>query len=162
MTNLPMELAEALNQQITRERHNREFYRAAAADLDVMNFPGMSAFMLKHSNEENGHAEKLIQYMCDRSARPYFKPLESVDFGTITSAQYFQYALDREVENTAQLNALHELALAFDQQTAVLLEWFLTEQVEEEKVFEEICDQFNYAGSGLGEIIMDTRLKSMV
>jgi ferritin len=146
------------NEQITRERANHAFYRACSAYLEAENLQGMATFMKKQAAEEMTHADKLIDYLGERGDIAQMQMVDAV----VVSLQsvprdLFIQALASEITNTNNLKGLHQVALATDQQAAIFLQWFLTEQVEEEALLDEVVARFarlNDSG-GLGVELMD-------
>lgn len=162
MSQLPVAVLAALNEQLTLERTAHATYRAMAASFEALNFPGMAAWMRKSSDEELAHADSIAGYIADRGDAPGYDPLGAVDLrGAATPPAYFKMALSLEQRVTASLQAKREIARQDDQQTEIFLQWFLAEQVEGEKIVEEICDMFQRAGAGLGYVVMDERLAEM-
>jgi len=159
---LPVSVLAALNAQLTIERTAHVTYRAMAMSFEALNFPGMAAWMRKSSDEEQGHADKIALYIADRGDAPGYDTLNAVTLGKSDAPQaYFKTALDLEQKVTTSLKEKHALCLLEDSQAALFLQWFLMEQVEGEKVVEEIIDMFQRAGAGLGYVIMDEKLREM-
>lgn len=162
MSQPPVSVLAALNAQLTVERTAHATYRAMAMSLEALNFPGMAAWLRKSSDEEQSHADKIALYIADRGDAPSYGALDPVYFGKSDAPQnYFKNALKLEQEVTASLKEKHAVCLQDDSQAALFLQWFLMEQVESEKIVEEICDMFQRAGAGLGYIVMDERLAEM-
>ena len=162
MSQLPVSVLAALNEQLTMERTAHATYRAMAMSFEALNFPGMAAWMRKSSDEEQGHADKIANYIADRGDAPIYEALGAVSTSKGDAPQnYFKNALDLEQTVTASLKRKYVLACIDDYQTGIFLQWFLSKQVEGEKIIEEICDMFQRAGAGLGYVIMDQRLAEM-
>ena len=96
------------------------------------------------SDEERSHALKLHDFLLARNARVIMKPISqpTVDFESVASV--FEQALAQEQVVTSQIDKLYELAFTEKAFAALVeLEWFITEQVEEEKTAREIVHKFN-------------------
>ena len=110
--------------------------------------------------EEQSHALKLYDFLTDRGGRVVLQAIEQppVEFESVTSIM--QLALEHEKMVTAKIDTLYELALdERDYSAHVLLEWFVDEQVEEEKSLAEIIDHLNMVGNdGTGILLLDSRL----
>jgi ferritin len=137
----------ALNSQITMELQAAHSYLAMAAWFDSTGFPGMAAWMRAQSAEETQHALKLYQFVLDRDGRVELGSLAAPksDFESITAV--FEAGLAQEREVTASINDLYALALdEKDFASLPLLDWFITEQIEEESTFSQILDDLKLAG----------------
>jgi ferritin len=127
-------MQEAINNQINVEFMSSYTYLAMSAWCERMSFLGSAAWMRQQSQEEKIHAMKLYEFLADRGATIVLKPIPApaVDFGSLT--KMFQQALKNEEEVSESINSLYEVALEEKAYaTAAELQWFLTEQVEEEK-----------------------------
>jgi ferritin len=137
----------ALNSQITMELQAAHSYLAMAAWFDSTGFPGMAAWMRAQSAEETQHALKFYQFVLDRDGRVELGSLAAPksDFESITAV--FEAGLAQEREVTAGINDLYALALdEKDFASLPLLDWFITEQIEEESTFSQILDDLKLAG----------------
>lgn len=137
-------LQNAINNQIQMEFNSAYSYLAMSAYCERTFFPGCAKWLRMQSGEEKDHAMKLFQFMIDRNARIVLKevPAPPVDFESL--AQVFELALAQEEKVSKSINSLYEAAMkekAFA--TAVELQWFLTEQVEEEKTARDIVAKFH-------------------
>ena len=139
-------LKTALEAQIQEEFAAAKIYLNAAVSLGVTGFPGMEHWYWKQYEEELEHAHKLIHYMVDRDEKPHLLPIPE----PITSYRsnlwdnplnVAVYALSAERNMSIQLENLYELAMKErDFKTVAMLQWFLEEQVEEEKLFTDLVD----------------------
>ncbi len=132
----------ALNEQIALEFSSGYLYLAMAAQFEAQNLPGFAHWMKVQYREEVGHGMKLFDYVADRGGHVTLEaiPKPQADFGSVTAT--FKTVLEHEREVTASIHKLYELALAEkDYATQAHLQWFITEQVEEEKTAENILRQ---------------------
>lgn len=132
----------ALNDQIQKEFASSYLYLAMAAQFDDENLPGFAAWMKAQAAEEHGHGMKIYGYLGDHGARVVLQTLEAPpkDFGT--PKEVFEKVLAHEQKVTGSINQLYELALKEkDYATQAFLQWFITEQVEEEKTAGDILAQ---------------------
>jgi ferritin len=141
--NIPDDLLAMLNAQVTHERTNEATYRKLAAEFDRMDLLGFCAFMMKQADGEHDHADKIMSYIQDRVCRVDMQALPGIDIMTTPQEMVYQ-ALALEQSTTAKLVELHRFAGAWDSTTEVFLQWFLVEQVEEEKLVGQLLSQFNY------------------
>jgi len=148
---LKQSVLEALNKQIQHEFSNSLAYLAAAAYFEDQVYPGFAAYFRKQAGEEHGHAMKIYEHVLDCNAKPTLGAIEAskADFPTPLDALKFVHALERKT--TAMIHALYELAVKEnDLPTRGMLEWFVKEQVEEEKWTEEFVTTGERVGTHTG------------
>lgn len=144
----------ALNDQITMELQAAHSYLAMAAWFESTGFPGMAAWMHAQSAEENEHAFKFYQFVLDRDGKVVLGALDSPrsDFESVASV--FAAGLAQEKEVTASINNMYDLALQEkDFASLPLLDWFITEQIEEEATFSQILDDLKLADESAQAIL---------
>ncbi|MGI9429935.1 MAG: ferritin [Bythopirellula sp.] len=137
-------MQDAINQQINNELFASYSYLSMSAWCEHQQFTGAARWMRMQSDEERAHALKLHDFLLARNGRVMMKPIAqpAVDFESV--AQVFEQALAQEQEVTGQIDQLYELAFKEKAFAALVeLEWFITEQVEEEKTAREIVHKFN-------------------
>jgi ferritin len=133
----------AINEQINSEFAAFYTYLAMAAFCDQQKFLGASKWLRMQSDEERAHALKLFNFVLARDGKVELKAIEQPPAEYESLAAVFEQALKHEQRVTNQINALYELCFtqkAFAEMTE--LQWFLTEQVEEEKTAREIVAKF--------------------
>ena len=134
----------AINEQINNELFASYSYLSMSAWCEHQQFTGAAHWMRMQSDEERAHALKLHDFLLARNGRVVMQPIAqpTVDFESV--AQVFEKALAQEQEVTQQIDKLYELAFKEKAFAALVeLEWFITEQVEEEKTAREIVHKFN-------------------
>lgn len=132
-------LQTAINQQINQEFTAAYNYLAMAAYFDTQNLDGFAQWMQLQHDEEQAHGMRLLRYLQDRGGEVLLEGIESPRREFSTPLEVFQVSLDMECENTASINQLYELATELnDHATKSHLQWFLDEQVEEEKSVEDV------------------------
>lgn len=156
---IPEVLLLDLNKQVTIERNNHAVYSAMSALLDTGNLPNLARFMAKQAEGEWSHAKKLVDYITDRGGVAFFDGLAAVETSNDGAVFYFELALNLERSTTDALKLLHRESEAMDQQTAVFLQWYLMEQVEEVKTAEEVVDCF-HRSVNLGDQWVDAWMKN--
>jgi len=158
MLSKPMETA--LNHQINVEMESSYIYLAMAAYAQAQNHPGAARWLHAQSREELAHAMKFYGYIHDRGGRVTLQviPQPPVEFGTLVDL--FDAVLEHEQTITGRVHSLYELALAEkDYASLPLLQWFLSEQVEEEKSAEDVLRMVRVAGlSGQALLFVDAEL----
>jgi ferritin len=152
----------ALNDQITMELQAAHNYLAMAAWFESASFPGMAAWMHAQSVEETQHALKFYQFVIDRDGTVVLGPLDAPtsEFKDIVSV--FETGLAQERDVTSSINNLYALAMEEkDFASLPLLDWFVTEQIEEEATFSQVLDDLALAAdSPQAMLFLDRELGS--
>lgn len=145
---------DAINKQIHAELSASYAYLAMSAYCDRNNFTGSAQWLRLQSQEEYGHALKLLDFMLARHCQAALMTLEQPKHEYKSLLDVFKTALEQEKAVSAQIEAIYELA--FKEKAypaAVQLEWFLTEQIEEEKVAREIVAKLHMVGDDPSSIL---------
>lgn len=135
---------EAINDQINNELFSSYSYLSMSAYLEHEQFLGCARWMRMQSAEENLHALRLYDFLHARGGRVKLRPIgqPEVDFDSVPHV--FSQALEQERTVTKQIESLFQLAFEQKAFAAVVeLEWFIKEQVEEEKSLRDIVHKFN-------------------
>jgi ferritin len=153
-------LETAINDQIKHELYSAYLYLSMSAYLEANNMPGSARWMRLQSEEETSHAMRLFDYMYDRGNRVVLQAIDQPpsEFGSVLDI--FEKALEHEQKVTSLINSIYELATKEnDYPTQVELQWFITEQVEEEKSAGDIVDQLKMVGDhGPSMLMLDRAL----
>ncbi len=134
---------DAINEQINNELFASYSYLSMSAWCEHQQFTGCAKWLRIQSEEEREHALKLHDFLLARNCRVVMRPLAqpTVDFESVL--QVFEKALAQEQVVTGQIDKLYELAFQEKAFAALVeMEWFITEQVEEEKSAREIVHKF--------------------
>ncbi len=152
----------AFNDQITMELQAAHNYLAMGAWLESAGFSGMAAWMHAQSAEETAHAMKFYQFVLDRDGRVVLGTLQapSPEFEGVSAVFEAGFAQERDV--SAAINNLYALAIEErDFASTPLLDWFVTEQIEEEASFSQILDDLALAeGAPQAMLFLDRELGS--
>jgi len=133
----------AINEQINNELFSSYSYLAMAAWCEHQQFIGCANWLRIQSQEEYGHAMRLLDFLLARNAEVKLKPIAAPDAQYESLLRVFEKSLEQEERVTGQIDALYELAFKEKQFAALVeLEWFITEQVEEEKTAREVVHKF--------------------
>ena len=147
---------DAINKQIHAELGASYSYLAMSAWCEQHSFAGSARWLRVQCQEEQGHAMRLFDFMLARNAAPDLRGLEQPRSEYKSLAEIFEAAYEQEKAVSGQIESLYELVFREKTYPAVVqLEWFLNEQVEEEKTCREIVAQLHLIGSdpsGLLEI----------
>jgi ferritin len=134
---------DALSDQINYELFSSYQYLAMAAWCEHEQFMGCAKWLRIQSQEEYGHAMRLLDFLLARNCEVKLKPIAAPEQKFASVANVFEKALDQEMKVTGQIDALYELAFNEKAFAALVeLEWFITEQVEEEKTAREVVHKF--------------------
>ena len=155
-------VVEAINRQINSELGASYSYLAMSAWCERQKFTGAARWLRLQSQEEYMHAMKLFDFILARDAQVDLKPIDNPRQSFASLAEVFEKALEQEQEVSRQIDTLYETAFKEKAFAAVAeLQWFLTEQVEEEKVGREIVAKFRLIGNDPASILdMDRELGS--
>lgn len=138
----------ALNQQINNELEAWYGYLAMSARLDTMHLKGMAAFMETQAREEQEHAHRVLRYLLDRGGKIELRAIDppQAEYGSVVDV--FTAAVASERENTKAIYGIYEVARKkADYATIAFLQWFLDEQVEEEKSMSDALGLVEFAGN---------------
>jgi ferritin len=134
----------AINEQINSEFEASYTYLAMAAFCEQQKFLGAARWLRMQSDEERQHGLKLFTFVLARDGQVQLHRIDEPKGAFDSLGAVFEQALAHEKKVTTQINALYELCFtekAFAEMTE--LQWFLTEQVEEEKTAREIVAKFH-------------------
>jgi ferritin len=147
-------------QQVTNEFHAAHTYLSMAGWFEAENLPGFASWMRHQSDEENVHALKLFDHLVDRGVAPKLGSIDAPPHDFTGALAVFEAAFAHEQKVTSQIHALYEVALEHKDYTAqVLLQWFITEQLEEEKTTGGIVERLRMVeGSRAALLILDSEL----
>jgi ferritin len=141
-------IEKAINDQIKKEEHSSRLYLAMASWCQKNGYPGAAAFLYKHSDEERMHQLKFVHFLNDRGGYAVLEEIEKPAFKFESLHKLFQEVLKHEQYITASINDINHLCMTEkDYTTANFLQWFITEQIEEENLVNGILDQMTLAGN---------------
>ena len=124
---------EALNSQLNAEIYSAYLYMSMSAYFKSVNLDGFAVWMHEQSLEELGHAKKFYDFVNQRGGRVILTAIEGPKTVWASSREAFEDALKHEQYVTGRINDLVDIALAEkDHATNIFLQWFVTEQIEEE------------------------------
>lgn len=151
---------DAINHQIKSELHSAYVYLAMTAYCEAMNLRGFAHWMRMQSQEELSHAMKLFDYANDRGGRITLQAIDAPPFDFKSPLEMMEEVLHHERKVTAMINTLYEVAIKeHDYATQVHLQWFLTEQVEEEKNASDVVERLKLVGTQpAGLLLLDREL----
>ncbi len=156
-------LEKAIIDQIKAEEESSRLYLSMASWCEVNGFAGAAQFLFEHATEERMHALKLLSYVNDRGGHANLLALEEPRAEFDSLHQVFEQVLEHEILVTSLINMLVEIAMEEkDFTTLNFLQWFVTEQIEEESLARSIIDKFNLAAGEKGGLFhIDKELAAM-
>ena len=129
----------ALNDQINKELFSSYLYLSMAAFLEARNLPGFAHWMRVQEGEEREHAMKFFEFIIETGGTVELKAIDAPRGNWGTTLDLFEQVAEHEAQVTASIHDLYELALKEkDYPAQVMLQWFINEQVEEERNAAEI------------------------
>ncbi len=161
---LTSKIETALNNQVTVEAESSQVYLAMASWAENLGFEGVSQFMYAHSDEERQHMLKLIKFINERGGHAKVSQLSAppTEFGSFKDM--FQTLFDHEVMVSKAINDLVDVSLQEkDYATHNFLQWYVSEQIEEEALARNILDKINLIGDDKsGFYLFDNDIKQLI
>jgi ferritin len=144
---LSPKIQDALNSQINAELYSSYLYLSMSAYCDSQNLAGMANWMRIQAQEEHGHAMKFFDFVNERDGRVVLTQIEAPKTEWTSPLNVFEETLAHEQKVTGLINGLVDLSLEEkDHASNTFLQWFVTEQVEEEATAKSILDKLKLIG----------------
>ncbi len=152
---LNQKLEDAINEQITAEFYSAYLYLSMAAYFSAMNLSGFENWMKVQTQEELFHGMKFYTYVNEKGGRVVMEAIEKPDIDWAHPASVFEHIYKHEQKVTALINSLMDLAIQEnDHATNIFLQWFVTEQVEEEASASAILEKLKMIGDNSNALLM--------
>lgn len=157
---LNKKVEEAMNDQLQKELQSAYVYLGMSAYCESQSLPGFAQWLRSQFDEEQQHALRFYNFIIDREGEVVLKQLDAAPTNYKSVQDVFETALGHEKAVTAAINELYDLvATQKDFASQAWLDWFATEQVEEEKAVGQIVDDLHRIGTdGNGLFILDRSL----
>ncbi len=140
-------MVDLINEQIAHELIASNQYLQLATYFDGQALRKLSAFFYKQSGEEREHALKFVHYLTEVGADVRILEIPAANYDVNSAEQAFQISLDWEKEVTRRIHAMVDQAVSEkDYASQAFLQWFVTEQVEEESTMETMLQVVQKAG----------------
>ncbi|MEJ2543847.1 MAG: ferritin [Calditrichaceae bacterium] len=153
MINKKME--KAFNGQINAELYSEYLYLAMSAYCETIDMPGFAAWMKQQAAEERIHAMRFYDFVFDRDGRVELEAIAKPQVEYKSILDMFENVLKHEQHVTKLIHDLYALALKENDYAAqVELQWFIAEQVEEEKTAKDIIQQLKWVGDKTAALYM--------
>lgn len=148
-------MQKALNDQVTKEFGASYLYLSMAAYFAEKNLTGFARWMRLQAMEEAKHAMKIFDFVEDRGGRVTLEGVDRPPPDFPSPRAVFEHARDHEAVVSTGIHKLYELAASEkDYATQAMLQWFITEQVEEEKTSTQIVDTLRMVGENAPGLYM--------
>jgi ferritin len=148
-------MQDALNEQMKHEFYSSYLYLSMSAYCDRANLPGLARWMRGQAQEETKHAMKIFDHVLDRGGKVELHELGRPAADFASPREVFEQAHKHEQQVTASINKVYGLAVdERDFASTVFLDWFVQEQVEEEKTSGLLAEQFRMVGEDRPGLLM--------
>lgn len=156
-------LEKAIIEQIRAEEESSRLYLSMASWCEVNGYAGAAAFLFDHATEERMHALKFLKFVNDRGGHARVLALEEPIAEFESLHKVFEKVLEHEILVTGLINNLVALSMEEkDFTTHNFLQWFVTEQIEEESLARTILDKFKLTEGEKGGLFhIDKELASI-
>ncbi|ROS00972.1 ferritin [Sinobacterium caligoides] len=144
---LSQTMIDSLNKQINLEFYSSNLYLQMSAWCEDQGYEGAALFMRAHADEEMGHMRRLFTYISETGGMPILGSIEAAPSQFESLSNLFQLTYEHECMITQEINDLaHTAFTSRDYSTFNFLQWYVSEQHEEEKLFKSIVDKIALVG----------------
>ncbi len=151
-------IEDALNNQIKIEAESSQIYLAMACWAEVKGLEGVAGFMYDQSQEERDHMLKLVKFVNERGGHAQISQLSAPNITFDSFKEMFEELFNHEVFVSKSINELVHISLEEkDYATHNFLQWYVSEQIEEEAMARTILDKINLIGDDKGGLYLFDR-----
>jgi ferritin len=155
---LSTNLQAAFNDQINKELYSAYLYLGMSAWCEAANLAGSARWLQAQAQEEQSHAMKFYGFVHDRGGKVILEAIAKPAQEYASLLDLFEQVLGHELKVTGLINGLYKAALAeSDYPAQVILQWFINEQVEEEKNATMIVETLKMVGTQGASLFMVDR-----
>lgn len=155
---LSEKVEKALNSQLNAELYSSYLYLSMNAYFKSVNLDGFANWMYAQAQEELIHSLKFYEFINQRGGRVTLAAIDSPPTQWDSPVTVFQDTLKHEQKVTGLINDLVDVAIKErDHATQIFLQWFVTEQVEEEENVGGVLEQLKLLGEAKGGLFMMDR-----
>ena len=152
---LNQKIEQAFNEQLNAEAYSAYLYWSMSAYFESMNLKGFASWMRVQALEELTHTEKFFNYIAERGGRVKLAAVDAPAVEWDSPLAAFEAAYGHETIVTGRINKLMDLAVAeSDHAAQIFLQWFVSEQVEEEASADEVVQKLKLVGDAPGALFM--------
>ena len=157
-------IQDAFNKQINAETYSAYLYWSMSASLEEMNLPGFASWMRVQAQEEMVHAMKFYSHIIERDGKVELTAIDGPPNQWASVKAVFEAGLKHEQLVTGLINDLVDLAAEEkDHAGNMFLQWFVTEQVEEEATAMDVLGKLEIVGETAGGLyILDKEMGQRV
>jgi ferritin len=160
---LSEKMQDALNDQMNWEIYSAHIYLSMSSHFAGAGLAGVSAWMYAQYQEEMFHAMRFFNYINEAGGHAKLGTIEAPPYEWESPLAAFEQALEHEQGVTARINALADLAMEErNHAVGIFLQWFISEQVEEEDSVGDIVGKLKMVGDGGGLFMLDRDLGTRV
>lgn len=158
------DIVKMLNEQIAKEMYAANLYLSMSSWCYENSFDGAGIFLFQHADEESGHAKRLITYLNETDSRVSIMQVSAPESQFESLLDVFEKTYAHEQKITQSINELVDFTLQKkDYATFNFLQWYVSEQHEEEALFRGIVDKIKLIGShGDGPYLADRFIKECI
>jgi ferritin len=155
-------IEKAFDTQIKNELESAYMYLSMSSYCLEKNFPGFSKWLRMQAQEELGHGMKLFDYVHHRGSRAILQAVDQPKAEFKSLQEIFKIVLAHEQKVTGLIHKLYETSMKEnDFASQIELQWFVTEQVEEEQTASQIVEQLKMVGENAAMLLMMDRQMAM-
>lgn len=137
-----------LNDQIEKEYSSSQLYLSMASWSENQGFNGTASFLYAHSDEEREHMLKLVKFINERGGKAVIPAIYKPDVSFDSMESIFRSLLEHEVKVTESINNIVDACLSEkDYTTHNFIQWYVSEQLEEEALARNIMDKLKLIGN---------------
>jgi ferritin len=149
------EIAKGINDQLNAELYSAYLYYSMAAYFESLSLKGFAHWLRVQGLEEMTHVQKFYGYLNDRGSRVLVQPIEAPPTDWESPLAVFEAVYAHEVQVTGLINKLMDLALAKSDHASVsFIQWFVSEQVEEEATADEVVQKLKLVENTEGGLFL--------
>ncbi len=161
---LSKEVVKLLNEQIAKEMFAANLYLSMSSWCFENSYDGAGAFLFEHAGEESDHARRLVSYLNETDSHVELQSIKQPEHKFKSLLDVFEKTYKHEQEITKSINSLVDHMLIHkDYPTFNFLQWYVSEQHEEEALFRGIVDKIKLVDdNGNGLYLADQYIKTLV
>lgn len=145
----------ALNDQVKHEFYSAHIYLSMCAWFEDQGLPGFAQWMRMQYEEELTHGTKIFDFIIDRDGKAMLDGIDAPPSEWKSPLDAFEAAYESEKAVSQSIDDLYRLADSEnDHATKVMLQWFITEQVEEEASVKLVVDRLKLAGDDSSALLV--------
>ena len=151
-------IEKALNKQVELEAASSQFYLSMASWAETQGLNGTAEFLYKHSDEERMHMLKLVRYVNERGGKAIVPALKQPPLKFDSIRSIFEGLLEHEIMVTNAINEVVDICLKEkDYTTHNFMQWYVSEQMEEEALARTVIDKLEMIGNDKGGLYLFDR-----